>query len=131
MAKGLKKNQERQGALSRLGKDLARRSKSRCELCQASGVPLKIYEVAPIPEEPDLDHCLMTCNVCWEQLANPGKTRPDHWRCLGRTLWSPLAGAQVIAVRQLRYLSTEVPWAAQLLDQAYLDPQVQAWADNP
>ncbi|WP_263081001.1 phnA protein [Endozoicomonas sp. Mp262] len=130
MAKGLKKHQERQGILSLLGKDLARRSKSCCEICEASGVPLKIYEVAPVPEEPDFDHCLMACEECWEQLASPKRVKPDHWRCLNKTIWSTLPGAQVVAIRQLRSLSSEYPWAAELLEQAYLEPEVLEWADS-
>ncbi len=130
MAKGLKKYQERQGALNLLGKDLARRSRSCCELCEASGVPLKIYEIEPVPAEPDFDHCLMTCGDCWEQLENPKRLNPDHWRCLTKTLWSPLPGAQVIAIRQLKALSGQYPWAAELLEQAYIEPEVQEWVDN-
>ena len=42
MAKGLLKHQERKSALSLLGKDLARRARSKCELCEASGVPLTL-----------------------------------------------------------------------------------------
>ena len=47
MAKGYDGNQARIEALSLLGKDLARRAKSKCELSGESGVPLKTYEVEP------------------------------------------------------------------------------------
>ena len=54
-AKGLIKHQQRQSALNLLGTDLARRDRSKCEIFAASGVRLTIYEVAPVPSEPEYD----------------------------------------------------------------------------
>lgn len=45
MTKGYEKNRERIAALNSLGKNLARRSGSKCELCFASKVPLYTVEV--------------------------------------------------------------------------------------
>ena len=129
MAKGLKKHQERVFALNLLGKDLARRSRSTCELCEASGVPLSIFEVAPIPDEPDIDHCLMICEQCITLLTNHKRVDHDHWRCLSKTIWSTLPVAQVVALRQLKALAGQEHWAAELLEQAYIEPEVEAWAE--
>ncbi len=130
MAKGLLKHQERQDALSLLGKDLARRAKSKCEICEASGVPLFIYEVAPVPSEPDYDHCLMLCETCKTQLENPKRVDPNHWRCLTKSIWSQLPVVQVVSLRQLRKLSAKQDWAIEALEHAYLEPEIEQWADS-
>lgn len=135
MAKGLQKHQERLDALNLLGKDLARRASSKCELCEAAGVSLKTYEVAPVPAEPDIGHCLKVCDTCHDQLHyldnRPKLVQADHWRCLGKTIWSTLPVAQVVALRVLRQLENENPWVAEVLEHACLDPQVENWANNP
>ncbi len=127
MSKGYQKHQERQQALSLLGKDLTRRSRSQCELCQANGARLSIYEVAPVPSEPQLEHCLFVCEPCSDQLRHPRRIQPAHWHCLSTAIWSPVPAVQVVAVRLLKRLSDQ-PWAAELLEQAYLPPEVQEWA---
>lgn len=130
MAKGLLKHQERQAALSLLGKNLARRAKSKCEICEASGVPLSIYEVAPVPSEPDYDYCLMLCETCKTQLENPKRVEPNHWRCLTKSIWSQLPAAQVVSLRQLRKLSEKQDWAIEALEHAYIEPEIEQWADS-
>lgn len=131
MAKGLLKHQERQSALNLLGKNLARRASSKCELCEASGVSLKTHEVAPVPSEPDIDHCLMICETCQEQLNyldnKPKLMQTDHWRCLGKTIWSSLPVAQVVALRVLRQLKSQCPWVEEILEHANLD--AEEWAN--
>lgn len=134
MAKGLQKHQERLDALNLLGKNLARRASSKCELCEAAGVSLKIYEVAPVPNEPDMDHCLMTCDTCREQLNHfenkPKLMQADHWRCLGKTVWSTEPAAQVMSVRILRQMSEQYPWAAEILEHVFLEPEIESWVEN-
>ena len=130
MAKGLLKHHERQSALSLLGKNLARRARSKCELCDASGVPLKIYEVPPVPSEPDFEHCIMTCDNCREQLENPKRMQPDHWRCLTKTIWSEVPAVQALSLRHLKKLAEQHQWAADTLEIAYLTPEVEEWANQ-
>jgi len=127
MAKGLDKHKERIAAIQRLGKDLARRSKSACELCGSSGVPLSAYEVPPVVDEPTVEQCLFACDECNDQLANPKRIRPEHWRCLTTTIWSDLPAAQVVAARILERLSANEAWAAEILDEAYFDEEVESW----
>lgn len=129
MAKGLVKHQERQSALNLLGKDLARRARSKCEICEASGVPLAIYEVAPIPSEPEYDSCLMLCETCKTQLENPKRLEPNHWRCLTKSIWSEVPAVQVVSLRQLRRLSEKQDWAQEALEYAYPEPEIEQWAD--
>ena len=130
MAKGLLKHQERQGALSLLGKDLARRAKSKCELCEASGVPLSIYEVEPVPGEPDYDRCLMLCETCKTQLDQPRRLETNHWRCLTKSIWSPIPAVQVVSLRLLKQLSEKQDWAMEALEHAYVEPDIEQWADS-
>lgn len=124
------KKQERLQQLSLFGKDLIRRCAARCELCSSGSVALSIYEVAPIPKEPEYQHCLMLCETCVQNLAQPKHMQIDHWRCLGTTLWSEVVAAKVTAVVLLNYLAEKHPWAQEYLEQAYLEDSEQAWVNN-
>ena len=129
MAKGLDQFKQRQEALNRFGKDLARRAKSRCELCDVDGVKLVTHEVEPVPNEPDFDHCILVCNTCKEQLDNPKRIDPNHWRCLNTCVWSEIPAVQVTAVRMLDSLNDQ-PWAGDLKEQLYLSPEVETWINK-
>lgn len=126
MAKGLDKHQHRASELSLFGKNLARRARSHCELCDQSGVKLNIFEVSPIVTEPDYDSCILICDTCHEQLMNPKRIDSDHWRCLNNAMWSETAIVQVQAIHMLRQLAPKFDWAADLNDIAYLEPEVEA-----
>lgn len=127
MARGREAHEDRLQQLSSFGKELARRSKSRCELCGES-TSLAIYEVPPV-SEPDLSHCVMLCQTCRDQLAQldqPQHLDANHWLCLNESAWSEVPAVQVLAWRLLNKLSEG--WSQDLLDQLYLEPEVQAWA---
>ncbi len=126
MAKGLDKHRQRLDALSAFGKDLARRAKSHCEMCGASGTKLQTHEVPPVPTEPEFEHCILLCETCKEQLDHPKRLHPDHWRCLNTAVWSEVPAVQVMAVSTLKQL-TDQPWATELEEQLYLSPEVQQW----
>ena len=130
MARGLERHRERQNALAAFGKDLARRARSRCELCEASGVPLHPYEVPPAPAEPEFESCVLVCEACGEQLDHPARRDANHWRCLNKTVWSQVGAVQVLAVRMLRELAEHENWATELLEQVYVTPEVQAWLER-
>ena len=125
MVKGYEKNQARLQALSLLGKDLARRARSHCELCGTSGVRFKTREVEPVPEEPELAHCLLVCENCDLELDRRGGFEPAYWRFLETSAWSEEPAVQVCAVRVLRAL--DEPWAQDLLEQLYLWPESERW----
>lgn len=130
MAKGYEQNQERQQALAFLGKGLARRARSKCELTLASGVPLVTYEIPPAPADPELDGCLLISESAYAQLQKPQTLRPDEWRHLVELIWSDLPAVQVMALRILRYLAEDHAWAGQILEDFDPDPEVDAWADK-
>ncbi|KAK3268992.1 hypothetical protein CYMTET_22539 [Cymbomonas tetramitiformis] len=73
---GRQQFEDRQKALSLLGKDLAKRARSRCELCEGSGA--KLFDTSP-KAEPSLDTLLLLCERCTEM-----NTRTDgaYWRGL-------------------------------------------------
>lgn len=127
MSKGRDKHQERHHGLSLFGKELVRRCAAHCELCNAQGVPLSIYEVPPVAAEPNFEHCLMICETCKEQIARPKRIDPNHWRCLTSTMWSTVPAAKVTAIVLLNHLAKTEPWAQELLEQAFLDETEEAW----
>lgn len=131
MAKGYDANQERLQALSMLGKDLARRAKSKCEVCEAAGVSLKSYEVPPAPKEPDLEKTILVCERCESALTN-SKTQfnGEEWRALANMIWTETPAAQVAIVRLLGRIAKNSDWAREALDEAYLDKAVEEWVNS-
>jgi protein PhnA len=127
MSKARDKHQERHHNLSQFGKDLVRRCGAHCELCNTSGVALSIYEVPPVAAEPQYEHCLMICDTCHTQIERPKRLDPNHWRCLGTTMWSEVMAAKVTAIVILNHLAKKESWAQELLEQAYLEPEEAEW----
>lgn len=115
-------------ALHAMGKDLARRAKSRCELTGASGIPLRAYEVPPVPEEPDFDRTLMLSDLCIAAINRPDRVVGREWRCLAEAVWSENPAVQVVAWRLLRALAEREDWAREALEGVFLDPETEAWA---
>jgi len=130
MAKRFDQFQERKQKVSMFGKDLVRRSKSCCELCGESGVKLQVYEVPPVHEEPEFESCVFICDTCLEQIDNPKRVDTGHWRCLNNSVWSEIPAVQVASIRMLRTLAKSEIWAEDLLDQAFLDPEIEEWCDK-
>ena len=130
MAKGYDVNQERRQALSLFGKDLARRAKSKCELTQASGVPLLTYEIPPVPNDPDFERCLLISENVLAQLEQPRSLRPGEWRHLNEVIWSDIPAVQAMALRILRHLAPAEPWAQNLIEESYLHPGVELLANE-
>ncbi len=132
MAKGFEAHQARMNVLSFLGKDLARRAKSKCELCETSGQSLAAYEVPPALSEPDVDHCIFICERCLTALDSPKKRLDaEEWRFLSNAIWSEVPAVVVVAVRMLRRLEKQgADWARELLEETYLEPDIQTWADE-
>ncbi|MDP6922048.1 MAG: PhnA domain-containing protein [Lutibacter sp.] len=106
-------------------KALEKRSGSCCELC-GSKTFLEVYEVAPT-RGGNPDESVLSCEECARQLADPGLTDPNHWRCLNESMWSEVPAVQVIAWRMLTRLRAE-GWPADLLDMLYLEAETLEWA---
>ncbi|MCB0642501.1 MAG: PhnA domain-containing protein [Phaeodactylibacter sp.] len=108
-----------------LESDLTSRSKGQCELC-GSPENLAPYAVEPMPSDDAAGH-IYACATCREQLEDPEKIAPNHWRCLNDSMWSQEPAVQVVAWRMLRKLRAE-GWPQALLDMLYLDEETQKWA---
>lgn len=128
MAKGYDKYKQRQGQLASFGRDLVRRSRAKCELCGAAGVSLTIFEVSPVLNEPEFERCIHLCERCHRQIERPQLMEANHWRCLYESIWSEVPAVQVMAVRLLGRLAEKERWALELLNEAYLAEETQAWA---
>jgi len=129
MAKGYEANAERVRALQALGKDLARRARSRCELCGTGGVPLAPFEVPPVQLEPDLERTALLCEGCRQAIGRPAALRGQQWRCLVDVLWGELPVTQVLALRMLERLAGGEDWAREALDLFTAEPELREWAD--
>jgi protein PhnA len=127
MAKGYDQHQERQAQINMLGKQLARRSHSSCELCGASEVPLSVFEVPPEQPEPTADGALFLCGECRTPIDNPRQFTATRWHFLTESVWSDIPAVQVMAVRLLRRISDTEAWAAAALEDLYLDDEIEAW----
>lgn len=130
MGKGYEMHQERVMALQRLGKDLARRAKSKCELTGEAGVRLTPYEVPPVSTEPDLDRTILISDACQEALEHPSRLKGRSWQGLTEMVWSELPVVQVVAWRMLKQLSKNEDWAREALEEVFLDEEVEAWAKS-
>jgi len=128
MAKGYEVNQARIWALRGMGKDLARRAKSKCELTGISGVPLHPYEVPPVPTDPDFERTILVSDACLQALDRPDSMDGQEWRCLAEAVWSDLPAVQVVAWRMLQVLATRDDWARNALEEVFLDPEIEEWA---
>ncbi len=130
MSRGRAAVDERRAELAALGKDLARRARSRCELCGEGG-SLSVVEPGPVPELPDVDRALLLCGPCAGLCALPaGRALPadDGLRFLAASIWAELPIAQALAVRLCRRVPTA--WAREAVDGLYLAPQIEALADG-
>lgn len=131
MAKGREEHQARVAHLTSFGKELARRAKSKCELCEVAGEKLAVVELPPAPREPEIGRCVMLCAHCASALTDPKKFQPgDHWRCLAQTVWSEVPAVQAAALRLLRRQEGTQRWAQEALESVFADPEVEALADG-
>jgi protein PhnA len=130
MARGKDAHQARLAALNGLGRHLARRSRSTCELCDASGVSLYPFEVTPLADEPDLEETAFICTLCADGVSG-GPLEGPRWRYLESAVWSEVRPVQVLAVRLARRLADAGQvWAVDLLGGLYLDESVSARVDQ-
>lgn len=130
MGKGYDTHQARVLAMQGLGKDLARRAKSKCELTGVSGVPLKPYEVPPVGEDPDIERTLLISEACHAVLEKPDRLKGREWQCLAEVVWSEMPAMQVVAWRMLNCLAKREDWAREVIEEVFLDKEVEAWAKS-
>lgn len=108
-----------------LEKELQQRSDNKCELC-GSEETLSVFDVPNSPTDV-AETSILVCNTCKEQIEDPEKVVPNHWRCLNDSMWSTVPAVQVMAWRMLNRLKAE-GWPQDLLDMMYLDEETTAWA---
>ncbi|MBN2684654.1 MAG: hypothetical protein JXR40_05200 [Pontiellaceae bacterium] len=131
MSTGFQGKFHRHNTLQRFAKELVRRSRSHCELCDKTGAKLEVFEVPPLEEEPYVDGCIFICEECRKQIETPKKMVYSHWRCLNNALYSEVPAVQAMSFRMLRRLKDKGErWAEELLENAYLDPDVEGWANE-
>ena len=131
MAKGFDEHKQRMDELAALGKGLARRSKSRCELGEATEGPLRPWEVPPVEGDPDLDATLLLCEPCVDGIEARTFQDDPRWRCLQTSAWSETSAAQVMAVRLVKRLAAlDVAWAREFLENLYLEPEIESWVER-
>ena len=130
MAKGLDRHNDRKEEILRFGKDLARRSKSTCELCETSGVKLNIYEVPPIEETPNFDMCIFICDDCIKKIENLFKLKENDLRFLGNKVWSEVPLVQAVAVYSLAQVEEKYLWVEGILENVYLEEKAKEFLEK-
>ncbi len=104
---------------------IQKRSENKCELCKAE-VKLSMYEVPPANASNEENNILI-CTNCQNQIDKKSELDSTHWACLKESMWSEVAGIQLVAWRMLNRLKNE-SWAMESLDMMYLDDEKLAWA---
>lgn len=127
MAKGFDENKQRNNDLNLFAKDLVRRSKSKCEICEVKDVSLNIFEVPPVDEQANIDKCVLICDECRKQILKPALIDPNKFRCLNNSIWSDFPAVKVLSAVLLYKLKDNNSWAFDLLDQACLDDDIDQW----
>ena len=107
--------------------ELLTRAGSRCEFCGADS-DLDGFAVAP-RNESEADSCVLLCGTCSTQLQTPKSLDVNHWRCLKDAIWNETGAVKVLSWRVLQCLEGQA-WASELLEQMYLDEDLQQWASS-
>ena len=94
---------------------------SACAFCGATDT-LAEHAVEPRGEVVTL------CPTCREGVTDDIRDAP-HWKCLSDAIWSEVPAIQVLAYRLLKRLDGEA-WARDLLEIAYLEPELLDWAET-
>ncbi len=108
-----------------LSADLGRRADGACELCGDTG-PLAALPVFGGPTGAEGE--VAACRRCGDQVSSPDPLDATHWFCLQTSIWSAVPAVQVLSCRIAGRLSGE-PWAAELLEQVWLDAPLKAWLE--
>ena len=123
MAKGYDQHIERKNKVNSFGKELTRRAKSKCELCENTGVSLSIFEVPPVKEEPQVERCIFICEECKDKLDRVHKAKENDFRFLGNSVWSEVEIVRALSIVLLKEMSKKYVWAEQILEDLYIDEE--------
>lgn len=118
----LKKRTKQRPAAGALGKDLTRRSRGRCELCEGKD-DVRPFELVPFPDEPTMERTLMACQRCRGWL-DKGDVDPIQATFLSSAVWSEHPAVQLAAARLVLCADDPSnPWVHDALDAAGIDPR--------
>ena len=110
--------------------ELMERSGGACEICEAtadlSGHPVDGAEES-VASGADAE--VLLCGLCASQLPWEAELDRNHLYALQGSAWSPVPAVAVTSWRLLKRLEGET-WAADLLEQLYLEEEVLAWAER-
>ena len=130
MATRLEKHKERQAQLNALGRSIARRAKSKCELCSGTQ-SLTLTEVPPIQDTPVIEQSILVCTQCKQGLESKVIMDDPHWVYLHEMVWSEVPVVQVCALWLATKLSQQgVHWATQVIDGIYMEPEIEVWLNS-
>ncbi len=107
--------------MSVIEKKLKDRSDSKCELCDNEH-DLQVFNVAPNEVE-ILEHSILACKTCVDQIENPEHMDVTHWHCLNDSMWNENLPVQIVAWRMLTRLKK-----TDLVEMMYFDEDALAWA---
>lgn len=108
---------------------LAARSQGKCELCGEVSNDLVVFDVAGGDGSDDAQ--VVISARYQQQLLDDSKINANDWRCLNEAIWSSVPAVQVVAYRMLHTLANQgETWAQDLLDTAYLEDDIKAWAES-
>lgn len=107
--------------MSVIEKKLKDRSGSKCELC-GNEHDLSVFTVAPHTVE-SLEHSILACTTCTDQIENPETIDTNHWYCLSESMWNENLPVQIVSWRMLTRLKKN-----DLLEMMYLDEESLTWA---
>lgn len=97
------------------------RANNQCELC-SNHESLEEFK-------PNSDSNILICSNCNQQINNPEKLDPNHFRCLSKAMWSEFPAVQALSWKILSFLQDQT-WAANLIEQLYLDEQTELIASQ-
>lgn len=130
MAKGYDKSMERKSELNSFGKNLAKRAKSKCELCEASSTKLYTFEIPPIQDEPNFDKCILICEECIDKIERIEKLKENDLRFLANSVWSETPIIKALSVYFLRNIQEKYGWADETLENVYLDEETLEYLES-
>jgi protein PhnA len=107
-----------------LDTNLLARAADQCELCSTAAALFQ-YDVPSSSTRHDAS--IAVCEGCAAELVDGAELSPKHWHCLQTAIWSEVPAVQVASYRLLERLRAE-GWASELLESAYLEGDVLAWA---
>ena len=81
-------------------------------------------------DEPDIERTLLISEACHEVLEYPKRLKGREWQCLAEVVWSEMPAVQVVAWRVLHHLAKSEAWAREVVEEVFLDEEVEEWAKS-